>query len=213
MTIQLGMRSFEENDFMPIFLSWRSISREFFQIKHNVPKNAQFGSLRCFVKEGREMLGWFKKNESRKIYAAIDGYSIPLETVNDPAFASKSLGDGIAIKPSGNRVVSPCDGIMTVITPTKHAFCITGEDGLELMVHIGIDTVELKGEGFTTLLNAGDKVKKGEPVIEFDSALMKEKGVDMTTMVILLSQGNHTIHQTHSGVQVAEGRDVIIEYK
>lgn len=158
------------------------------------------------------MLGWFKKKESRKIYAAVDGCSVPLETVNDPAFASKSLGDGIAIKPSGSRVVAPCDGTVTVITPTKHAFGITGEDGLELMIHIGIDTVELKGEGFKTLLNAGDKVKKGEPVIEFDRTFMEEKGVDMTTMVILLSQGDHTIHQIHSGEQVAEGRDVIIEY-
>lgn len=158
------------------------------------------------------MLGWLRKKESRKLYAAIDGYSVPLETVNDPAFASKSLGDGIAIKPNGNRVVSPCDGTLTLITPTKHAFGITCDDGLELMVHIGIDTVELKGEGFKTLQDAGSKVKKGDPIIEFDQAFMEEKGIDLTTMVILLNHEEHAIQRLHSQKQVTEGRDVIVEY-
>ncbi len=159
------------------------------------------------------MFQLFKKKANNEELAAVaDGKCIPMEQVNDPAFSSKALGDGVAIIPEGNVIVAPCDGTLSLVADTKHAFGMTREDGLEIMVHVGIDTVALKGEGFKTFVEAGADVKKGQPIIEFQPEVMKEKDIDMTTMLILLNYQDYNIKAIHHGIQVKKGVDTVVEY-
>ncbi len=153
-----------------------------------------------------------KKTNNAELVAVTDGKSIPMEQVNDPAFSSKALGDGVAVVPENNVIVAPCDGNLSLVADTRHAFGITREDGLEIMVHVGIDTVALNGEGFKTLAEVGTDVKKGQPIIEFDPEVMKAKGIDMTTMLILLNYQDYNIKAIHYGRQVKKGTDVVVEY-
>lgn len=120
------------------------------------------------------------------IVAVSDGTMISIETVNDETFASKMMGDGIAFELKGNVIVAPSAGEISVVADTGHAFGISRADGVELLVHIGINTVELNGEGFTPLVNVGDTVRAGQPVIKVDLDLLKAKGYDTTTMLIVV---------------------------
>ena len=162
------------------------------------------------------MFQFFKKKPDLEktgleLTAMTDGRCIPLEEVNDPVFSGKALGDGIAIVPEDCVIAAPCDGTVSMLAETLHAFGMTRDDGLELMVHIGIDTVALKGEGFEALVSQGDQVKKGEPLIRFDAALMEKKGIDMTTMLILLNPGQYQFKTLAGGQQVKKNVDTVIE--
>ena len=156
-----------------------------------------------------------KKPEAEKtvleLAAMADGRCIPLEELNDPVFSGKALGDGIAIVPEDCVIAAPCDGTVSMLAETLHAFGMTRDDGVELMVHIGIDTVALKGEGFEALVSQGTAVKKGEPLIRFDAAFMQEKGIDMTTMLILLNPAQYQFKTLASGQQVKKSVDTVIE--
>ena len=120
-----------------------------------------------------------------ELMSPADGEIVSLEKVPDPVFAEKTLGDGFAVVLSGNEIYSPADGEITVLFPTKHAFAVTTTSGLELLVHIGIDTVELNGEGFTAHVKQGDKVKKGDKIITIDKEAIKAKGKNPITPVIV----------------------------
>ena len=153
-----------------------------------------------------------KKSSNSELLAVADGKCIPMEEVNDPAFSSKALGDGVAIVPTNNVIVAPCDGELSLVADTKHAFGMSNAEGLEIMVHVGIDTVALNGEGFKTFAEAGETVKKGQPIIEYDPEVMKEKGIDMTTMLILLNHDEFNLKELHYGKEVKKGEDVVVEY-
>lgn len=162
------------------------------------------------------MFQFFKKKPDLEktgleLTAMTDGRCIPLEEVNDPVFSGKALGDGIAIVPEDCVIAAPCDGTVSMLAETLHAFGMTRDDGLELMVHIGIDTVALKGEGFEALVSQGDQVKKREPLIRFDAAFMEKKGIDMTTMLILLNPGQYQFKTLAGGQQVKKNVDTVIE--
>lgn len=162
------------------------------------------------------MFQFFKKKPDLEktgleLTAMTDGRCIPLEEVNDPVFSGKALGDGIAIVPEDCVIAAPCDGTVSMLAETLHAFGMTRDDGLELMVHIGIDTVALKGEGFEALVSQGDQVKKGAPLIRFDAAFMEKKGIDMTTMLILLNPGQYQFKTLAGGQQVKKNVDTVIE--
>ena len=120
-----------------------------------------------------------------EIFAPISGEIIPIEDVPDVVFAEKIVGDGIAIKPTGNKMVAPCDGTIGKIFETNHAFSIESDTGIELFVHFGIDTVELKGEGFTRIAAEGQQVKKGQTIIEFDLAVLEAKAKSTLTPVVI----------------------------
>lgn len=120
-----------------------------------------------------------------ELLSPVDGEIIQLEEVPDQTFSEKLLGDGFAVIPSGNQIYSPADGEITVLFPTKHAFAITTEEGLELLIHVGIDTVALNGEGFTAHAAQGDKVKKGDLILTLDSDFIKSKGKNMVTPVVI----------------------------
>lgn len=121
------------------------------------------------------------------ILAPVSGEVMDISKVNDPAFASKAMGDGVAIVPSAGQLVAPIDGTVEALFPTGHALAITGQDGLSVMLHIGIDTVDMQGDGFKALVQQGDTVHAGQPLIEFDMKKIEAAGHEATTMVIVAS--------------------------
>lgn len=119
------------------------------------------------------------------LYSPMKGEVLPITESEDPAFASKAMGDGIAVNPSEGSVYAPCDGTVTMIFPTKHAVAIQAETGNSFLIHAGIDTVKMEGEGFETFVEAGTKVKQGDKILTFDMDLVKEKGYSTQTMMML----------------------------
>lgn len=130
------------------------------------------------------MFNIFKKKEEY-IAAPIKGQVNELQEVPDEAFAQKMLGDGFAITPEENIIKAPCAGEIVQIFSTGHAVGIKSKNGLEVLVHIGIDTVKLDGEGFTKLVENGDKVEVGTPLIEIDLDFIKENAPSISTPVII----------------------------
>ena len=126
-----------------------------------------------------------KGNEDIFVLSPLEGEAVPMNTVNDPTFAGEMLGKGIAIKPSVGRVIAPIDGEISILFETKHALSIVGENGVELLIHIGLDTVNLKGEYFVAHAKTGDKVKAGDLLLEFDMKKIREAGYDIITPVIV----------------------------
>ncbi|GLS91659.1 glucose-specific phosphotransferase enzyme IIA component [Psychromonas marina] len=138
------------------------------------------------------------------IIAPISGEIVAIEDVPDVVFAEKIVGDGIAIRPTGNKMVAPCDGEIGKIFETNHAFSLESDSGIELFVHFGIDTVELKGEGFTRIAQEGQKVKMGDTIIEFDLEFLKEKAKSILTPVVISNMDEIKELQKMSGnVEVA----------
>ena len=129
-----------------------------------------------------------EKEKSRSVvYAPLTGKAVPLEQVPDPVFSEKVLGDGVAIIPEDGRIVSPVDGQIESVAETGHAYGFSTEDGLELLVHVGLETVSLKGECFKVHVKEGDQVKKGDLVAEVDLAYLAEKNINPITPVLICS--------------------------
>lgn len=131
------------------------------------------------------MFNFLKKKKSVELMAPMTGKIIPLEKVEDPVFAEKMMGDGLAIEPEEGKVLSPIDGTIATIFPTNHAIGLLSKEGLEILIHIGIDTVDLEGEGFTRIAQEGDRVRKGDLLVELDLTKIKEKGKFTTTPIII----------------------------
>ncbi len=131
------------------------------------------------------MFKFMKKNKEVELISPITGNIIPLEKVPDPVFSEKIMGDGIAIEPSEGKILSPIDGKIATIFPTNHAIGLVNKEGLEILIHIGIDTVELKGEGFNRIAEEGADVKKGDPLMEIDLEKIKNGGKSTITPIII----------------------------
>lgn len=129
----------------------------------------------------------FGKKKKNQFVAFMTGQVIGLEKVEDQVFSSKMMGDGYAIEPSDGKVVSPVDGEITVAFPTGHAYGIKTKDGKEILLHLGIDTVELEGKGFTPHVKVGDKVKAGDHIADMDLELIKKENKPLTSMLIFTS--------------------------
>lgn len=127
-----------------------------------------------------------------QITAPLSGEVIALANINDPAFSSGSMGKGIAIKPSIGELYAPCDGVVEAIFPTKHAIGIRDANGCEIMMHIGLDTVELNGEGFSAVVEAGQTVKAGDVLIRFDINTLTNRGIDLTTPIVIVNSDDYT---------------------
>ena len=158
------------------------------------------------------MFKLFKKTvstENKGIVAPADGNMFSIENVSDPMFAQKLLGDGVAFKYEGDSVVvcAPASGSLSALFPTGHAFGVTTPEGVELLVHIGIDTVSANGEGFKILgKNQGDKVNAGDPVVEVDLKKLSEK-FDMSTMLIITNDNGKKIDFIEFG-EVKKGQTI-----
>lgn len=152
----------------------------------------------------------FEKNaKTISLKAVEDGRTIPMDEVNDQTFAQELLGPGIAIVPSNGTVVSPINGTIATVMDTKHAVCIQGEDGLELIVHAGLDTVELNGKYYQTYKEIGDQVKAGDVLLEFDLEEIAKAGYDVTTPIVITNLGDYKITKCLTGQQVKAGKEVI----
>lgn len=150
----------------------------------------------------------FSKNKMVFV-SPVKGKCIPIEEVKDSVFASKVMGDGFAVEPSGDLVVSPADGEIVMIPDTRHAVGIKTKNDVEILVHIGVDTVDLKGKGFQTLISVGSRVKAGTPLIRFDAGFMKENNIDMTTMVVFTSGYDREVSLNCYGREVDAGELLI----
>lgn len=127
----------------------------------------------------------FKKSKNEKLIPCMIGEVTGIENVPDVVFSQKMLGDGFAMIPENGVVVAPIDGTVVQIFPTNHAFGIETESGLEILVHIGIDTVDLKGEGFKRLVEVDTRVKAGTPIIEVDLAFVGQHAKSLITPVVI----------------------------
>lgn len=123
--------------------------------------------------------------ETNELYAPMKGEVLDVSKSADPAFASKAMGEGVAINQSEGVIYAPADGTISLIFPTKHAMGITLNSGIELLIHAGIDTVKMEGKGFETFVETGAKVKKGDKLLSFDMDLVKEKGYQTQTMFLV----------------------------
>ncbi|WP_066504204.1 PTS sugar transporter subunit IIA [Abyssisolibacter fermentans] len=131
------------------------------------------------------MLNLFRKKREVVIMPPFVGERIDITEVNDEAFSNKMVGDGVAVIPTSNVAKAPCNGKIIQIFPTNHAFCLETKEGLEILVHIGLDTVELKGKGFKRLVEVGCEVEKGQAIIEADFKYIKEIGKDITSILVI----------------------------
>ena len=144
--------------------------------------------------------------------ACLNGTVVPLADVKDEAFASGALGDGIAIEPTDGELVAPADGEISSTFETHHAVGMTTVDGAELLMHIGIDTVKLGGKHFTYLVNEGDKVKKGQPLIRFELEAIKAEGYPVTTPLIVCNTDDYAAVVAKASGTVKQG-DALLELK
>ena len=144
--------------------------------------------------------------------ACLNGTVVPLAEVKDEAFASGALGDGIAIEPIDGELVAPADGEISSTFETHHAVGMTTVDGAELLMHIGIDTVKLGGKHFTCLVNEGDKVKKGQPLIRFELEAIKAEGYPVTTPLIVCNTDDYAAVAAKASGTVKQG-DALLELK
>ena len=127
----------------------------------------------------------FLKRKVREVKSPVDGQVVALESVKDDVFSQKLVGDGVAIIPMSDVFTAPIDGVITKIFSTNHAYSIKSSKDLEVMVHIGLDTVSLEGKGFERLANEGDEVKAGDPIIRVDLPYMREHAKDIITHIII----------------------------
>lgn len=138
-------------------------------------------------------------NANKDIISPAAGELEDLSQVNDETFASKALGDGVAIELDGSIISAPVSGKITALPSTGHAFGITTKDGMEILVHIGIDTVKLNGNGFDVLVQQNDEVEAGEPIIRVDREYIEKKGYDLATMLIITNSNGENIKLKNSG--------------
>ncbi|AWX15468.1 PTS glucose transporter subunit IIA [Mergibacter septicus] len=152
------------------------------------------------------------KSVEVEIFAPLTGEIVNIEDVPDVVFSEKIVGDGIAIRPTGDEIVAPVDGVIGKIFETNHAFSMESDDGIELFVHFGIDTVELKGEGFQRIAQEGQKVKKGETIIKLDLPLLESKAKSILTPVVVSNMDEISHMDKKTGETVA-GKTVVLVLK
>lgn len=152
------------------------------------------------------------KQSSNAVYpllSPLSGRAVPVEEVPDPTFAEKILGNGIAVIPDFGVLSAPADGVIDSVPDTFHAVMMTTDFGAELLMHIGIDTVELKGQHYRPLVSAGDRVKSGQPLIEFDRDLISAAGYEIITPMIVTNSDAFRIRQMFPGS--VEPDDLLME--
>lgn len=158
-------------------------------------------------------MGIFKKLFTKsldEIAAPIAGQALPISQVSDPTFGEEILGKGIAIQPSEGKVYAPCDATVDMMFETGHAVSLIASNGAEILIHIGLDTVNLKGKYYTVHAANGDTVKKGQLLISFDKDAIVAEGYDIITPVVVCNSSDFGTFETHTSKAVAVG-DVVIE--
>ena len=149
----------------------------------------------------------------KELKSILDGKVMPIEEAPDDVFSQKIMGDGVAIEPSNTVVTAPADcDVSVVMADTGHACGLTLPNGVELLIHVGVDTVDMGGDGFKLLVNEGDHVKAGQPLIEFDPEKIKAAGHPCTTMLIVTAEGTAANITMHSGIDAKAGETTVISW-
>ena len=152
--------------------------------------------------------------EVKELKSILDGKVIPITDVQDEVFSQKIMGDGVAIEPSNTVVTAPADcDVSVVMADTGHACGLTLANGVELLIHVGVDTVDMGGDGFKLLVNEGDHVKAGQPLIEFDPEKIRAAGHPCTTMLIVTGEGSAAGITMHTGMDVKAGETTVISWE
>lgn len=151
----------------------------------------------------------FKKKEAPKtagfqVLAPADGILIDLSEVNDQVFSAKMMGEGFAVSPENGKVCAPVSGKLVTVFPTGHAFGIHTDGGVDVLVHVGLDTVNLNGEGFKVAVKQEEHVNAGDLLVEFDQNVLKSHNLDATTMVIFTDGFKSKIHVTSKAVRCGD---------
>ena len=157
------------------------------------------------------MLDFLKgKRKGNCIGSPCKGKAVALTEVPDPTFSEKILGDGFAVIPSEGKIYAPADGEVTVVFDTLHAVSLVSEEGTEILIHVGLDTVKMNGEGFTGHVKAGDKVKKGDLLLEVDLDKVKAAGYDTITPMLVCNTMDYASVEGVTGKEVEAGDDAVI---
>ena len=156
------------------------------------------------------MFGLFKKKKTEYLLGApAKGKAVPLSEVNDPTFSEGMLGQGVAVIPSEGKIYAPIDGEVGMVFDTLHAVSLTADCGAEVLIHVGLDTVKMNGDGFVGHVQAGDKVKKGDLLLEVDLEKVKAAGYDTITPMLICNTDDYASVEGLSGKDVQPGDDVI----
>lgn len=145
-----------------------------------------------------------------EIKAPLTGEIVALEEVPDEVFAAKTVGDGVAIKPTKNKLVAPAEGVIRQLFPTGHAVGIETEAGVELLIHIGVDTVDLDGEGFEKLAQEGDQIKAGDELIKFNLDYIAEQAPSTITPVVITNVDQMVEFTVAEAAEVTAGEDKLL---
>lgn len=145
------------------------------------------------------MFGFRKRNQVNELYAPIIGKCLSLEEVPDPMFANKVLGDGLAFAYEGDTVYAPCDGVILMVADTKHAVGIRTGNGMEILLHVGLDTVMLAGAGLQALVKQNDKIKAKDALIKIDRSIMRENKINLITPLIVTNTSEYDLHFIQTG--------------
>ncbi|MCD7033413.1 PTS glucose transporter subunit IIA [Metabacillus sp. GX 13764] len=162
----------------------------------------------------KKMFGKKEEKAAEEIvYSPVSGRLVSLEEVPDPVFSQKMMGDGMAVEPVDGNIVSPVNGEIIQLFHTKHAIGIRSQSGMELLIHIGLETVGMNGEGFTAHVKEGDKVRIGDPLLTCDLDLIREKAASTVTPIVI-TNGDilESIEKAGSG-EVTSGESKILEVK
>ena len=158
-------------------------------------------------------MGIFKKLFGKpmdELCAPVAGNAVAISQVPDPTFAEELLGKGIAVEPTEGRILAPCDATVDMMFETGHAVSLIADFGAEILIHVGLETVSLKGKHFTIHAANGDKVKKGDLLIEFDIDAIKADGFNTITPMLVCNSADYTTFKTNVGKAVTNN-DVVIE--
>lgn len=152
-------------------------------------------------------------NNKVELYSPVDGTAIDIESVPDKIFAQKILGDGIGLINHSNKVYAPCDATVTMVPKTKHAIGLTAKNGAEILIHVGLDTVNLRGEGLTMHVLTGDKVKKGDLLISYDQNFMRAWNVDLITPMVITNLSEYKVDILACNTEINRKSKVAEVYK
>ena len=154
------------------------------------------------------MFSKFMKKNKVQVFSPINGQVVPLEEVPDPVFSQKMMGEGVAIMPTGGDVLAPIDGKVVLISKTKHAIGIRTKDDTEVLIHVGLETVTLKGEGFTVFVNEGDAVSVGQKIMAVDWDLIKDKVPSIITPIVITNSADRSVE--YAGATVSTAGDTLV---
>ena len=151
------------------------------------------------------MFSIFQKKKEVSLTSCTNGVQVPLSEVKDEVFSSKMMGEGVAFLLQDDVIYAPCDGLITLVPASLHAIGIQADNGAEILIHVGLDTVSLQGKGFTSVVKQGDKIKCGDSLLKVDRQAIENKGIDLTTMMIITNSNEYQVEvMMHDHVTVSD---------